>query len=209
MITISSIIPYISKINTTSSSLKKKEKEEKEKKSANKMGKEKEKEKKGRGKEEKEEERMRKRGRESEKEKEKKEEKEKEEEKMEKAILKVHHSLQNTFPSTKLGNNKTLIKGKLGKTQLPQAEVHRNRTRIPRRTPSEEDQALMLHHARIPVAPRKGKKVRCMSSIAKKSPFIRRPTHSENRTVVSNSPCTSIKDVRIIPRSGSQNGHTR
>ena len=45
---------------------------------------------------EREEERLRKRGRESEKkkEKEKKEEKEKEEEKMEKAILKVHQSLQ-------------------------------------------------------------------------------------------------------------------
>ena len=45
LITISSVIPYISKINSTSSSLKKK------KKSANEKGKEKEKEKKGRGKE--------------------------------------------------------------------------------------------------------------------------------------------------------------
>ena len=88
LITISSVIPYISEINSTSSSLKKKECER-------------EGEGEGKGKERKRkrervEERMRKRGRENEKkkEKEKKEEKEKEEEKMEKAVLKVHRFLQ-------------------------------------------------------------------------------------------------------------------
>ena len=43
-----------------------------------------------------------------------------------------------------------------------------------------------------------------MSSIAEKSPFITRSKHSENRTVVSNSPYTNISDARIFPRSGSQ-----
>ena len=47
LITISSVIPFISKINSTSSSLKKKKK----KKSSNENGREKENEKKGRGKE--------------------------------------------------------------------------------------------------------------------------------------------------------------
>ena len=32
----------------------------------------------------------------------------------------------NAFLSTKLGNNMTPIKGRLGKTQLPQAEVQKN-----------------------------------------------------------------------------------
>ena len=36
----------------------------------------------------------------------------------------------DAFPSAKLGNNITPIKGRLGKTQLPQAEVQRNRSRI-------------------------------------------------------------------------------
>ena len=49
LITISSVIPYILEINSTSSSLKKKKREKKE--SANEKGKEKENEKKGRGKE--------------------------------------------------------------------------------------------------------------------------------------------------------------
>ena len=75
LITISSVIPYISEINSASSSLKKKKRKEER------LRKGEEKRKKGRKNEKK-------------KEKEKKEEKEKEEEKMEKAILKVHRSLQ-------------------------------------------------------------------------------------------------------------------
>ena len=106
LITISSVIPYISEINSTSSSLKKKKRKEKKREC------EREGEGEGKGEErerERGEERLRKRGRESEKEKEKekkeekeeeekkeeKEEEEKEEEeKIEKAVLKVHRSLQ-------------------------------------------------------------------------------------------------------------------
>ena len=50
LITINSVIPYISKINSTSSSLKKKKKIKRGRESANEKGKEKEKEKKGIGK---------------------------------------------------------------------------------------------------------------------------------------------------------------
>ena len=92
LITISSVIPYISEIICTSSSLKKKsqERERKREREEERVRKERrtrwEREGKGEGK----------RGRENEKnkEKEKKEEKEEEEKKMEKAVLRVHRSLQ-------------------------------------------------------------------------------------------------------------------
>ena len=47
----------------------------------------------------------------------------------------------DVFPSAKLGNNMTPIRGRLGKTQLPQTEVQRNRSRIFRWIPGEDDQA--------------------------------------------------------------------
>ena len=49
------------------------------------------------------------------KKKEKEKRKEKEKQKMEKAIPERHRPLQKIFPSTKLGNNMTPIKGRLGK----------------------------------------------------------------------------------------------
>ena len=45
--------------------------------------------------------------------------KKKETQKMEKAIHGRHHPLQKIFPSTKLGNNITPIKGRLGKNTTP------------------------------------------------------------------------------------------
>ena len=53
------------------------------------------------------------------KEKEKKKEEKEEEEKMENTVLKVHHFLQDVFPSAGLGNNITPIKGELGKNTTP------------------------------------------------------------------------------------------
>ena len=46
-------------------------------------------------------------------------EEEKEKQKMEKAIHETHRPLQKIFPSTKLGNNMTPIKGRLGKNTTP------------------------------------------------------------------------------------------
>ena len=46
-------------------------------------------------------------------------EEEKEKQKMEKAIHERHRPLQRIFPSTKLGNNMTPIKGRLGKNTTP------------------------------------------------------------------------------------------
>ena len=46
-------------------------------------------------------------------------EEEKEKQKMEKAIHERHRPLQKIFPSTKLGNNMTPIKGRLGKNTTP------------------------------------------------------------------------------------------
>ena len=46
-------------------------------------------------------------------------EEEKEKQKMEKAVHERHRPLQKIFPSTKLGNNMTPIKGRLGKNTTP------------------------------------------------------------------------------------------
>ena len=67
----------------------------------------------GKGKGEREEDRMKK------KEKEKKEKKEKEKEKNGKNSTKNAPLSPNAFPSTKLGNNITLIEGRLGKNTTP------------------------------------------------------------------------------------------
>ena len=53
------------------------------------------------------------------KKKEKEERKKEETQKMEKVIHKRHRPLQKIFPSTKLGNNITPIKGRLGKNTTP------------------------------------------------------------------------------------------
>ena len=103
LITISSVIPYISEINSTSSSLKKK------KKSANEKGREKEKEKRGR-----ENEKERKREWEKEGEGEERRERERRGENG-KSGTKNAPLPPDAFPNTKLGNNITLIKGRLGK----------------------------------------------------------------------------------------------
>ena len=53
------------------------------------------------------------------KKKEKEKRKEKEKQKIEKAIHERHRPLPKKFPSTKLGNNMTPIKGRLGKYTTP------------------------------------------------------------------------------------------
>ena len=49
-------------------------------------------------------------------------EEEKEKQKMEKAIHERHRPLQKIFPSTKLGNNMSPIKGRLGKNTTPKSK---------------------------------------------------------------------------------------
>ena len=56
------------------------------------------------------------------KKKEKEKRKEKEKQKMEKAIHERHRPLQKIFPSTKLGNNMTPIKERLGKNTTPTSD---------------------------------------------------------------------------------------
>ena len=56
------------------------------------------------------------------KKKEKEKRKKEETQKMEKAIHERHRPLQKIFPSTKLGNNITPIKGRLGKNTTPTSD---------------------------------------------------------------------------------------
>ena len=135
LITNSSVIPNISEINNASSSLIKKQKKKSLKREI-KRGKEKKRE-------------CERKGKRDEKEGEGEERREKERigENRESDTKSVPPS-PNTFPSTKLGNNITPIKGKLGKNTTPTGrEVHRNRTRIHRQTPREDDRALTLPHS--------------------------------------------------------------
>ena len=139
-VTISCIIVYILEAHSTSSSLKKKKNKgerQNERKEKERKGKErKEKERKEKERKEVEKRRRRKRdgkslvgrkerwrmrgGRKDEDEEEGEgKEEEKEKHKMEKAIHEMHRPLQKIFPSTKLGNNMTPIKGRLGKNTTP------------------------------------------------------------------------------------------
>ena len=129
-VTISYIIVYILEAHSTSSSLKKKKGEDK----GERQNERKEKERKEKERKEVEKRRRRKRdgkslfgreergrmrgGRKDEEEGKGKEE-EKEKQKMEKAIHETHRPLQKIFPSMKLGNNMTPIKGRLGKNTTP------------------------------------------------------------------------------------------
>ena len=58
-------------------------------------------------------------GRKDEEEREREGKEEEKKQKMEKAISERHRPLQKIFPSTKLGNNMTPIKGRLGKNTTP------------------------------------------------------------------------------------------
>ena len=128
-ITISSVIPYISEINSTSSSLKKKKKgmergcaKDREKK----RGKRKKERESVKGKRKKmgRRRKRRKRRRENEKEGEGEERRERERRgENRKGDTKNVPPSPNTFPSTKLGKNITPIKGRLGKNTTPTGRV--------------------------------------------------------------------------------------
>ena len=57
-----------------------------------------------------------------------------------------------------------------------------------RQTSCNENQTLMLHHARSPITPKKGKKVRSMSTITEKSLFVRNPGCLGSLAIRSSSP---------------------
>ena len=143
LITISSVIPYISETNSTTNSLKKKKKPQERERKWEREGRQRRKERKKRWK--REEEGKGKRGRETEKEGEGEERRERERrgENRESDTRNVSPS-PDAFPSTKLGNNITPTKGKLGKKTTAGTK---RRPRIPRRIPCEDDSALTLHYA--------------------------------------------------------------
>ena len=97
-------------------------------------------------------------------------------------------SSPNAFPSAKLGNNMTPIKGRLGKNTTPTSKsptkLNQNLQADPRRRRSSFDASSptgLLH------AP-KSRNIRSISSLAVKPPFIRRSRPSEIRVNTSNSP---------------------
>ena len=92
------------------------------------------------------------------------------------------------FPSTKLGNNITPIKGRLGKNTTPTSrgpiELNQNPQADHRRRRSSLDASF---HVDLSYTPGRAKS-QSMSFIATEPPFIRRLKHSETCEIVSNSP---------------------
>ena len=82
----------------------------------------------------------------------------------------------NTFPSTKLGNNMTPIKGRLGKNTTPTSRDPTELNQNPQANPPQRRSSLERHN------------LQSMVSMTLEQPFIRRLKHTETREVVSNSP---------------------
>ena len=207
-ITISSVIQYTSEVHSTSSPFKKKKKEALTKE----RGKENEVEKRRkrterwkRGEEEKRDgkslcerkgkrendmwKKRRKEGRENEGEGER-EERRGRERRIENRESDTRNVLPSSdaFPSTKLGNNMTPIKGRLGKNTTPTSrgpmKLNQNLQADPRRRRSSLDASF---HADLGYTPGRAESPN-MGSIAMEPPFIRRPKHSKIHAIVSNSP---------------------
>ena len=94
----------------------------------------------------------------------------------------------DAFPSAKLGNNITPIKGRLGKNTTPTSrsptKLNQNLQVDPRRRRSSFDASSHTDLSRAP----KRQNIQSINFIAMKPPFIRRPRHSEIRANASNSP---------------------
>ena len=94
----------------------------------------------------------------------------------------------DAFPSTKLGNNMTPVKGRLGKNTTPisrgSTKLNQNLQVDPRRRRSSLDASFRVDLNSVP----EGQSIRSINSIAMKPPFIRRPKHLEIHAIVSNSP---------------------
>ena len=94
----------------------------------------------------------------------------------------------DAFPSTKLGNNMTPIKGRLGKNTTPtrkgSTKMNQNLQVDPRRRRSSFEASFRADLNYVP----EGQSIRSINSIVMKPPFIRRPKHSKIRAIVSNSP---------------------
>ena len=196
MITVGSIIPYISETNSTSSSLEKKNpsREKEERKKRWKRGEEEKRDGKSlcerKGKRENEMwKKRRKERRENEREGkgEERRGRERRRENREGGTRNIPPS-PDAFPSTKLGNNITPIKGRLGKNTTPTSKGPTKLNRILKRIPGEDNQASTLHFTQVSVTHQEGQNIQDMGSIATEPPFIRRLKHSETRAIVSNSP---------------------
>ena len=91
----------------------------------------------------------------------------------------------DAFPSAKLGNNMTPIKGRLGKNTTPTSrsptELNQNLQKNFQRRQPDFDASL----AQTSVTHQNDQSI---NSISRKPPFIRRPKHLEIRANVSNSP---------------------
>ena len=89
------------------------------------------------------------------------------------------------FPSTKLGNNITPMKGGLGKTTTPTSRSPTELNQNLQNNPQQRRPDSTLHPEPTSVT---HQKYQSINSTAREPPFIRRPKLSEIRANVSNSP---------------------
>ena len=104
----------------------------------------------------------------------------------------------DAFPSTKLGNNMTPIKGRLGKNTTP--TYKRTVALNLQKDPQQRRQGFCDSSYSVSVAHQRKRGMQSISPTAMKPLFIRKSKPSETSANVPNSPLISIKFVRAFPR---------
>ena len=115
----------------------------------------------------------------------------------------------DTFPSTKLGNNMTPIKGRLGKNTTPTSKGPTKLNQNLQRILGEDDQASTLHLTQITITHQKGQSIQSINSIAMKPLFIRRPKHSEIRAIVQILHKSALKTLASFQENQKSNDCTQ
>ena len=104
----------------------------------------------------------------------------------------------DAFPSTKLGNNMTPIKGRLGKNTTPTCK--RIAALNLQKDPQQRRQGFCDSSYPVSVAHLRKRSIQSISPTAMKPLFIRKSKPSETSSNVPNSPLISIKVVRAFSR---------
>ena len=104
----------------------------------------------------------------------------------------------DAFPSTKLGNNMTPIKGRLGKNTT--FTCKRTAALNLQKDPQQRRQGFCDSSYPVSVAHQRKRSIQSISPTAMKSLFIRKSKPSETSTNFPNSPLISIKVVRAFSR---------
>ena len=104
------------------------------------------------------------------------------------------------FPSTKIGNNITPIKRRLGKNTTPTCKRTAALTPNLQKDPQQRRQGFCNSSYPVSVAHQRKRSIQSISPTAMKPLFIRKSNSSKTSANVPNSPSISIKGVRTFSR---------